>query len=274
MWNQIVRDQVFRRGGSDVTLILRLDEIVGLGIVGRQHMMITVIAVFALLCCAALAWSYREARLAVLLLIGLTAFLLLTPTWFPHYAGFTAAPVALVVGAAIGRTVALVRARPAQIAVGVVTAGALVVYASGWSDITFGRQFPSNFKSFTASTSGCVTADDATTLVVSDTLSRNLTRNCRFIADLGGNSHDMAAAAGVAVSRNRNKTFQRFAVDYLRTGSVTILTRYSSGRGFNAKTTAVLDRWPLLARSGRYQVRQPAEPGLSAMRGSPKPQRR
>jgi alpha-1,2-mannosyltransferase len=274
MWNQIVRDQVFRRGGNDVTLISRLDEIVGLGIVGRQHVTITVLAVFALLCCAALAWSYREARLAVLLFIGLTAFLLVTPTWFPHYAGFTAAPVALVVGAAIGRIIALVRARPAQIAVGVVTAGALAVYASGWSDITFGRQFPSNFKSFAASAPGCVTADDATTLVVSDTLSRNLTRNCQFIADLGGNSHDMAAAAGVAVSRNRNKTFQRFSIDYLRTGSVTILTRYSSGRGFNAKTTAVLDRWPLLAQSGRYQVRQPAEPGLSATRGSPKPQRR
>jgi hypothetical protein len=84
----------------------------------------------------------------------------------------------------------------------------------------------------------------------------------------------MAAAAGVAVSRNRNKEFQRFATDYLRTGSVTILMRYSNGRGFNARTTAVLDRWPLLARSGRYQVRQPAEPGSSGMTESPKPQRR
>jgi alpha-1,2-mannosyltransferase len=227
-----------------------------------------------LLCCAALAWSYREARLAVLLFLGQTAFLLVTPTWFAHYAGFTAAPVALVVGAAIGRIIALVRARPAQIAVGVVTAGALAVYASGWSDITFGRQFPSNFRSLAVSAPGCITSDDATALVATDTLSRNLSRGCRFIADLGGNSHDMAAAAGVPVSRNRNEAFQRFAISYLRTGSVTILMRYSDGRGFNAKTTAVLDRWPLLARSGRYQVRQPVEPGLSAMRGSPKLQRR
>ena len=274
MWNQIVRDQLFRRGGNDVTLIWRLDEIVGLGIVGRPHFAITLVAVFALLCCAALAWSYREARLAVLLFLGQTAFLLVTPTWFAHFAGFTAAPVALVVGAAIGRVIALVRARPARIAVGVVTAGALVVYASGWSDITFGRQFPSNFRSLTVSAPGCVTSDDATALIATDTLSRNLSRGCRFIADLGGNSHDLAAAAGVAVSRNRNKAFQRFAISYLRTGSVTILMRYSDGRGFNAKTTAALDRWPLLARSGRYQVRQPVEPGLSAMRGSPKPQRR
>jgi alpha-1,2-mannosyltransferase len=274
MWNQIVRDQLFRRGGNDITFIWRLDEIVGLGIVGRPHFAITLVAVFALLCCTALAWSYREARLAVLLFTGQTAFLLVTPTWFAHYAGFTAAPVALVVGAAIGRVIALVRARPAQIAVGVVTAGALAVYASGWSDITFGRQFPSNFRSLAVSAPGCITSDDATALVATDTLSRNLSRGCRFIADLGGNSHDLAAAAGVPVSRKRNKAFQRFAISYLRAGSVTILMRYSDGRGFNAKTTAALDRWPLLARSGRYQVRQPVEPGLSAMRGSPKPQRR
>ena len=274
MWNQTVRDQIHRRGGNGVPIMERLDKIVGLGIVGRSHFVITVAAVIALLCCAALAWSYLQARLPVLLLLGLGAFLIATPTWHPHYAAFTAAPVALVVGAAIGRVMALVRARPAQIAVGVVAAGALLVYASGWSDITFGRKFPSNFRTFTASAPGCVTSDDANSLIASDTLSRNLSRNCRFIADLGGNSHDMAAAAGVALSRNRNKAFQRFAIEYLRTGSVTILARYSDGRGFNARTTAVLDRWPLLARSGRYQVRQPAALGVSVTKESPRPQRR
>ncbi|HVD17693.1 MAG TPA: hypothetical protein VNC63_03325, partial [Propionibacteriaceae bacterium] len=45
MWHQIVRDQVFRRGGKDVAIVGRLDEIVGLGIVGRPHTVITVAAV-------------------------------------------------------------------------------------------------------------------------------------------------------------------------------------------------------------------------------------
>jgi hypothetical protein len=65
----------------------------------------------------------------------------------------------------------------------------------------------------------------------------------------------------VKVSRNRNQEFQRFALDYLRAGSVSILIRYPGGRGFSARTTAVLDRWPLLASSGRYQVRQPVALG-------------
>jgi alpha-1,2-mannosyltransferase len=262
MWNQIVRDQFFRRGGGGRSVLERLDQIAGLGIIGRSYpAAITVAAVAALLCCAALAWRYREARLPVLLMLGQGVFLLTTPTWFPHFAGFTAAPVALTVGAAIGCLIDLVRARPAQIAVSLVLAGALVVYGSGWATTTFGRRLPQEFRTIAATAPGCVTSDDATTLIVSSTLSRNLRHGCRFIADLGGHSHDMAAAAQLKVSRNRNKEFQRFALDYLRTGSVSILIRYPGGRGFSARTTAVLDRWPLLAESGRYQVRQPVALG-------------
>ena len=264
MWNQVVRDQLFRRGGSDVNALERLDRIAGLAIVSRSYpSAITVAAVIALLGCAALAWSYREARLPVLLMLGHGLLLLITPTWFPHFAAFTAAPVALTAGAGIGRLIALIRAGPVRIAVGAVLVAALLVYASGWLTTSFGRPFPKEFRAVTASAPGCVTSDDATALVETDSLSRNLSRGCRFIADLGGNSHDLAAAAGLRVSRNRNQAFQRFALDYLRTGSVTILIRYSGGEGFNAKTTAVLEQWPLLASSGQFQVRQPVEPGRS-----------
>jgi alpha-1,2-mannosyltransferase len=274
MWHQLVRDQIVRHANRGVTMLGRLDEIIGLGIVGRSHTSITMLAVVALLCCAALAWTYREARLPVLLLLGQGAFLLVTPTWFPHYAGFTAGPVVLAFSAAFGRLIALVRARPARIAVAALAAAALLVYASGWSDIRFGRRFPDQFRPLAASASGCVTTDDATALVETNTLSRNLSRGCRFIADLGGHSHDMAAASKNMVSRNNNKPFQRLALTYLSTGSVTILIRFSAGRGFNAKTAAVLQKWPLLARSGRNEVRQPVALGQSAMTGSPTPQRR
>jgi alpha-1,2-mannosyltransferase len=90
MWHQLVRDQIVRHANRGVTLLGRLDEIAGLGIIGRPHAYITVIAVIALLSCAALAWTYREARLPVLLLLGQGAFLLVTPTWFPHYAALPA----------------------------------------------------------------------------------------------------------------------------------------------------------------------------------------
>jgi alpha-1,2-mannosyltransferase len=274
MWNQIVRDQLTRRGGDDITPLGRLDDMVGLHIIGRPHLPITVVAVIALLFCGFLAWSYSEARLAVLLMLGHGVFLLTTPTWFPHFAGFTAAPIALTAGAAIGRLTALAHARPARIAIGLVTAVALLGYASSWRDITYNRPFPEHFRAFTAAAPGCVTSDDPTALVETNSLSRNLSRGCQFVPDLGGYSHDMAAAAGLRVSRNHNQAFQRFALDYLRSGSVTMLIRYRGGRGFNAKTTAVLDQWPLLARSGGFQVRRPVELGRSAKRESPKLPRR
>jgi alpha-1,2-mannosyltransferase len=262
MWNQIVRDQFFRRRRVGITILDRLQEWAGLGIVERSlPTAITVAAVAALLCAAALAWRYREAQLAVLLMLVQGTFLLITPVWFLHFAALTAAPVALTVGAAIGRLTALAQAGSVRIAIIGAFAGALLVYASGYATVTFNRPFSGHFRTFTASTAGCVTSDDQTTLVQTDSLSRNLKRGCRFIADLGGHSHDFAAASGRDVTRNRNRAFQQFALNYLRSGSVTILIRYSGGRGFNARTTAVLDQWPLLARSGGYQVRQPIELG-------------
>ena len=154
MWNQIVRDQLIR-GASDVTTLERLDQMAGLGIINRSYPpAITVAVVVALLGCAALAWSYREARLPVLLMLGQGLYLLIIPMWFAHFAGFTAAPIALTAGAAIGRLIALVRARPARIAVGVVAAGALLVYASGWATVTFNRRLPDQFRALAAATPG------------------------------------------------------------------------------------------------------------------------
>jgi alpha-1,2-mannosyltransferase len=257
MWNQIVRDQLMR-GLGVVPTLERLDRMVGLGFITRSYpAAVTVAVVVVLLGCAALAWSYREARLPVLLMLGQGLYLLIIPVWFPHFAGFTAAPIALTAGAAIGRLIVLVPARPAQIAVAVGAAAALLVYATGWVGLTYHSRLPDQFRALAIASPGCITSDDPTALVATDTLSRNVSRGCRFIADFGGHSHDMAAAAGVLVQRNNNQAFQRFALDHLRSGSVTILIRYSGGRGFNKQTTAVLEQWPLLARSGRYQVRQP-----------------
>ena len=262
MWNQIVRDQFFRPRRVGITILDRLQGWAGLDIVDRSlPAAITVAAVAVLLCAAALAWKYPEAQLAVLLMIVQGAFLLLTPLFFPQFPALTAPAVAITVGAAISRLTGLARAGPMRIAVIGAFAGALLVYASGYALVTFNRPFPDHFKAFTASTPGCVTADDQTALVLTDSLSRNLKRGCRFIADLGGHSHDFAAASGRDTTRTRNRAFQRFALEYVSSGSVTILIRYREGRGFNARTNAVLDQWPLLAHWDTYEVRQPIELG-------------
>jgi alpha-1,2-mannosyltransferase len=250
MWNQIVRDQFFRRRRVGITILDRLQGWAGLDILERSlPAAITAAAAASVLCAAVLAWGYREAQLAVLLMIVQGTFLLITQVWFPQFPALTAAALAITVGAAIGRLTALAGAGPLRTLIIGSFAGALLVYACGYATVRFNRPFPDHFRAFTASTPGCVTSDDQTSLVLTDSLSRNLKRGCWFIADLGGHSHDFAAASGRDTTRNRNKAFQQFALDYLRSGSVTILIRYSGGQGFNAQTTAVLDQWPLLARS-------------------------
>jgi alpha-1,2-mannosyltransferase len=262
MWNQIVRDQFARSRLTGITIFDRLQGWAGLDIVDRSlPAAVSMAAVTALLGAAALAWKYREAQLAVLLMILQGAFLLMTPAFFPQFPALTAPAVAITVGAAIGRLTALARAGPMRIAIIGSCAGALLVYASGYATVTFNRPFPDHFKAFAAITPGCVTADDQTALVLTDSLSRNLKRGCRFIADLGGHSHDFVAASGRDTTRTRNRAFQRFALEYVRSGSVTIFIRYRDGRGFHARTNAVVDQWPLLAHWGKYEVRQPIELG-------------
>jgi alpha-1,2-mannosyltransferase len=262
MWNQIVRDQFARPRDGGVTILDRLQGLAGLDIVDRSlPAAISVAAVAALLCAAALAWKYPEAQLAVLLMIIQGAFLLLTPLFFPQFPALIAPAVAITVGAAIGRLSALASAAPMRKVIIGCFAGALLVYASGYATVTFNRPFPDHFKAFTAVTPGCVTADDQTALVLTDTLSRNLKRGCRFIADLGGHSHHFAAASGREMTRTRNRAFQRFALEYLSSGSVAIFIRYRDGRGFNARTNAILDQWPLLAHWDKHEVRQPIDLG-------------
>ena len=258
MWNQIVRDQFARDRRTGVTIFDRFQGWAGLDIVDRSlPAAVTLAAVAALLGAAALAWKYREARLAVLLMLLQGAFLLMTPVFFPQFPAFSAPAVAITVGAAIDRLTALARAVPMRIAIIGSFTGALLIYTSGYATVTFNRPFPHHFKAFTTVTPGCVTADDQTALVLTDSLSRNLKRGCRFIADLGGHSHDFAATSGRDTTRTGNRAFQRFALEYISSGSVTILIRYRGGRGFHARTNAVIDQWPLLGRWDKYEVRQP-----------------
>jgi alpha-1,2-mannosyltransferase len=262
MWNQIVRDQFARDRRTGVTIFDRLQGWAGLDIVDRSlPAAVSLAAAAVLLGAAALAWKYREAQLAVLLMILQGALLLTTPAFFPQFPALTAPAVAITVGAAIGRLTALARAAPMRIAIIGSFAGALLVYAGGYATVTFNRPFPEHFKAFTTATPGCITADDQTALVLTDSLSRNLKRGCRFIADLGGHSHDFVAASGRDTTRTRNRAFQRFALEYVGSGSVTILIRYRHGQGFHARTNAVVDQWPLLARWDSYEVRQPIKLG-------------
>ena len=104
---------------------------------------------------------------------------------------------------------------------------------------------------------GCITTDNASTLILTNTLSRNLDRGCQLVADLGGASYHLDSPARGVVSRQKNAVFQQYALAYLRTGQTTILVRFRRGFGLSSSSYDIVQHWPVVARAGRYVLRAP-----------------
>jgi alpha-1,2-mannosyltransferase len=88
-------------------------------------------------------------------------------------------------------------------------------------------------------------------------LSRNIERGCRFEVDLGGWSNDLGSSHLRRTPRSRNAVWQRFALDYLRSGDAALVIRFDRYSGFSAASTKTCRAWPRLRRVGSYVVRAP-----------------
>ena len=219
-----------------------------------------VLALLAALVLIALAWRLQKARPLVLLLVVLAALLAVTPSWFRHYAGLVAAPLALTVGAGLHSAWELVRHRWARVAIAVPVLA--VVAAACIAVPTFQakafRAFPGPaWGRMMAPTAGCVTTDEPMTLLQTDLFSRNLERGCPFVLDLGGRSYHRGSPEWADVARHRNRAWQAYALRYLRSGQYTIIGRFRAGSGFSRATARDVARWPLVARSGSITIRRP-----------------
>jgi alpha-1,2-mannosyltransferase len=256
MARMVVMDQL-DRPEVHASPVLRLNQILGLP--GHPNtpspLLIAVLVVWVVV--TAYAWMITEARLAVALLVSLAMLLMLTPSWFLHYAALVAGPAAVTAGSGAAQLVERARhLNPRLAGVAVIALSLLVAgYATPTFSARYGTPFPgSRLAVAVQNDSGCVTTDDPTTLVEMNVLRRNFDRRCPLVVDLGGNSYDQLGVT--PVPRARNAAWQRYAVTYLRTGSVVVIARFSTGRGFSPATAALVSRWRVLERVGRYAVRQ------------------
>jgi alpha-1,2-mannosyltransferase len=206
----------------------------------------------------AIALRARVGRLATVLLgVGLV-LLFASPAWSTDYASLVAAPLAILLGVALG--VLLARARPwLRLAAGVAVLGALAGYtALSVPTTSFGPSFPGrSLGRLLAGTPGCVTTDDPTALVEADLLQRNLARGCPLMADLGGYSYYLQPGASLQVGRSRNAQWQRFTLDYLGSGEATVVVRFRNNVGFSRPTRATIEGWPVIGLAGPWEVRHP-----------------
>ena len=260
MWRLVVRDQL-SRVRTDASPIQRLTEILGLGHLPARITLPLVLALIVLVAGVVLAWQVARARPAVLLLLGLGAMLLVTPTWFIHYSALTAPVIAIIAGAAAHQLLRLSpvrRSRWLRIGLAASVIVAPFVAALPIAVVRAGERFPgSPLAMALAPSPGCTTSDHPSALILTDVLSRNLRRGCPLVADLGGVSHDMAASGGYRGLRIDNLGFQQYMLAYLGSGDRTLIARFSRGDGSSGATADTIEAWPIVAQAGRFAVRAP-----------------
>jgi alpha-1,2-mannosyltransferase len=255
MWQMVVLNQLDRQRGVGVDQ--RLIEITGLSpIAARSGRWVLLVGLVVLILGMVVAWTMARARAAVLLLIGLVGLLLSTPPWFFHYTALTAPVIAIVAGAAFQQALDLrsFRRRRALRLIALVGAGVALLALTGFvATASSGEPFPARqLRPALASSTGCLTTDHVSALILTDMIGRNLDRGCPLLVDLGGYSHDRQV-----VSRRANRAFQDFAIGYLRTGDRAVLARFTADEGWSRASYQIVQSWPVVAQAGRFSVRLP-----------------
>ncbi len=208
-----------------------------------------------LLGCSVVAWRSRPFRLVVPVLASVVALLLISPTFFPHYVGALAVPVALVIGVATG----MLTSRPGRtgwrVAVVIIGCACLAVDAVALSRIRSGDQVPPELEAAVHPAPECLTTDDPNNLLRLGVVGRNVDRDCELVVDLGGYSHH--TSRGTTLSRGRNLAWQQIVLEHLGSGHYALPTRFGRGRGYAASTATEIESWPLRLRVDGYELRQP-----------------
>ncbi len=259
MWRMVVLDQL-GRPTSSAGLGTRLVAVIGQGTHAKDSVNPLVMALGLLLVVvAACAVLVPRARLALTVLLASFGLLLVTPSWFPHYASLVAGPAAVCVGAGMSYLVDRVRTHGPIL--GNLATGAglavLVVYSAPTTVATPGRAFPGRaLQAAAAPIPGCITADDPTTLIEMNVVSRNLERGCPLVVDLGGWTYDHPSP--FRRSRGNYPAFQEHALGYLSSGGAALTSRFTAHSGFSRASARTVKSWPVIHRSGRYVLRRPS----------------
>ena len=259
MWRYVVIDQTGRTPFS-TSLVLRLGDIEGLGVLRAvpYSKPLVLLVGAAWLIALGLACRLPMGRVCATGHASLSLLLFTTPSWLPYYSGLVAPTAGLVVGAATASVATL--PRPAWRRAGTCAAAfTLITVLAGLIPAHFGSSFPTAQLAAVRNAPGCVTADDPTTLIRLNLLSRNLSRGCPLVADLGGYTYDLLVN-GHQRFRLNNPRWQTVALAYLGSGSETVLSRYirKDYHSFTKKSLAVVDSWPVRTIVRRWVVRLPS----------------
>ncbi len=257
MWRMVVLDQLGRHRTAH-SILSRVTDMAGLQRAVSSTTGLVVAALIGLLVVTAvLAVRTQAGRLGVAVLSATLVLLVSTPTWFLHYSGLSAAPLAVVIGAAAGVAAGWIRHRPLRLIAGVAVLAALGTYALNVPTPS-GKSFPAReLSAGLAGVTGCVTADDPSALIALNVLQHNFQQKCPLMADLGGYTYDLHGP-GNSLSRPRDPAWQQHLVSYLASGQAAILIRFHQHSGLSVGTVNTIHNWSVRSRVGSYVLRDPA----------------
>ena len=260
MFDMVIRDQLLRPSSAPTEWQSRLQSIFGIPrlVPGAADTAVTA-ATLAFLVVLAVAiigcLTARGARVLVFLFAVNLSVLLLSPSYFKHYAHLVAGPTALVLAVGIVRLATLVPWRAAVSSV-VVLAVPVCMYAAERT-LTSPIGFPLSSRQLAAAAPpGCVASDSVEILILLNRLSSDLSAGCRVPVDVSGITYDRLrriGSHGTPVRPARNAAWQAYLYDYLVSERSFTLAR--GERLVGPGTYRALLRHRLLARSGRVTLR-------------------
>jgi len=223
-----------------------------------------VIMVVAVLGATVICLIVADLRVFAALMITHGLLVMTTPMWFLHYAGLTAAPMALTLGGALAAVLGWSRSVRwlAPTLVGLAVVGALAL-AYPMRDVQLGRRdFPgAHFAAASVAWDGCTTTDWPMTLIQMDLLQSDIDRGCRFVVDLGGYSYYHVNSPYHQEARRQNEDWQALALDYYRSGDAVIAVRFNTATGFSRATARTLAKWPVIVEKDGFAIRRPEPNG-------------
>lgn len=272
MWRMVVVAQLGRRRVHEA-VAERLTDM--LGTRGwepdRTHWHGLLVAAVTLLVVSAVLCLLRaELRVVTALLLTHGALAMTTPMWFVHYAGLTAAPIALTVGGGLavlldwcGRLRRASAARFSSAALVVLAVIAILVAAYPLRERTLGgKVFPAaELAPAAGRLDGCLATDWPMALLQLDLMQRQIDRGCRFVVDLGGYSYYLTDSAYHGEVRRKNEDWQVYALAYYRSAEAVLPVRFSVKSGFSKATAHTVAGWPTIERAAGYAIRRPEPAG-------------
>jgi hypothetical protein len=254
LWTDVVAAQL-QRPSVRTDPLLRAGMLLGMDQARASILPAALILVLAVLALAVVAAAVRApaARLYPFLLAATVGVLLATPSWYPNYPAFAAAPLALSAGAALSVLSGHLRAaavRAVSVGLAVLVALATVGHLASTDGFSFPRE---DLTRLLAARQGCVTTDHPISLILTDRLRADLRDGCRLVVDLSGYIHVLPGSD----QRRDNPAFQTLLIDYLGSGATAVVMSGMWPGDFSRANREVVEGWPVVGSAGQVDVRRP-----------------